>query len=526
MLATVTLATMALAGLQTDLLPDIIIWDEELHNWEIGTTTSSEPPAGRLAIRFNTATANIGLGNLELIGQSPSGGGQPVNQRIYRSNGTSWQRLAGTMTYHAGHSHIHFDDWTVFRLRRVLQGGGVGGVVRTGQKTSFCILELRTYNSSLPGYNGTPAYNSCGNVQGLRPGRADVYSSGLTDQYIDITGLPEDDYWLEGEVDPDNLVLEVDETNNAARIMVRIGTPPPPQPDPYEDNDTKAITDARTEGAAFSPNLGLINSVKVINGLSIEDSADWYRFRLNQAGTSSDFVKVASSQTIGGDLDLQLCNSSGTVIASSTSTQNTETISLNGRPAGTYYARAFPKSGTITNYTLTIDPAANRPPTFNFVTPAAPGVWTERAYETVHVTWYGGDPDGDPKYVSFWIDRSPTTGPTNIPLNGYQGIPGNDYFANLNTAEMSLGRWYLQARATDGGAETIKWAPGWFTLYVKGDVNFDGYRDLLDWRLAEDYRSKPVNTYPEGWATILDIDRDGDCDQYDWKAFATSVGKE
>jgi hypothetical protein len=203
---------------------------------------------------------------------------------------------------------------------------------------------------------------------------------------------------------------------------------------------------------------------------------------------------------------------------------NTEQISLNGRPAGTYYAVVVPKSGFNPNYTLTIDPAANRPPTFNFITPAA-NTWTEANYQTVGVTWYGGDPDGDAKYVSFWIDRNPVTGNNNIPVDGYQNIPGSDYFCNINTVQMALGRWYLQARATDGAATTIKWSPYWFTLYKKGDLNFDGVSNMFDYLMAQDYMDKDQSTWPEGWLNILDFDRDGDVDQQDWKQFQINVGK-
>ena len=501
----------------------MIVWQAEL-NWSVGVTSSSEPPAGRAAIRFDTATANIGNGNLELRGQPSSAATQPVNQRIYRSDGTFWERLTGNMVYHPSHGHIHFEDWTKFRLKRVLPGNGVGETVREGQKTSFCVLELRTYNSSLPGYNGTPSYGGCGQIQGLRPGRADVYSSGLTDQYIDITGLPEDDYWLEGEVDPDNLVLETDETNNAARVLVHVGTPAPPPGDAYEDNDSKAITDGRVEAATNSPNLGLVNALKTISGQTMDDAADWYKFRLNRTGGVDDFVRVSSGST-NGDLDLRLYNDAGTMLAQSTTSTNTETITLNGRPAGTYYAVAVPKSGFNPNYTLTIDPAANRPPTFNFITPNA-NQWVESAYETVGVTWYGGDPDGDAKFVSFWMDRSPTTGGTNTPIGGYQNIPGSDYFCNINTAQVALGRWYLQARATDGGAETIKWNPYWFTLYKKGDINYDGWINSFDYVAAEYCESLPQALWPEGWTKILDFDRDNDVDDLDWKEFKTRVGKD
>lgn len=524
MLTGLVLATLS-AVYPNDLLPDIIVVQNDLNDWAIGTTTSSEPPAGRRCIRFSTATANIGAGRFEVRGGAVVGSQQEVYQRVFRSDGTFWDRLAGSFIYHAGHGHIHFNNWTRFYLREVLPGGGIGNVVRTGQKTSFCILELRTYNSSLPGYNDPPAYSSCGQVQGLRPGRSDIYSSGLTDQYIDIEGLPDGDYWLEGMVDPDGNVLESDDTNNTARIQIRIGAGPPPTPDPYEEDDTKAITDARAEGAANSPNLGTVNVAKTISGLSMEDSADWFRFRLNATGTSNDFIQIQSTQTTG-DIDLRLCDTNGNVLSSATGTTNFEQISLSGRTAGYYYAKIERKGTTaIGSYRLTIDPSANRPPNLVLTSPTAPGIWVERSYATVPVSWTGGDPDGDPKTVSLFIDRNRTLGPTNVPLQAYQNIPFGDQSVNVNTAEMPVGRWYLYGRGWDGGLAVDIWAPGWYTLYVKGDVNYDGVCNLTDWRLAQDYKAKNAALYPEGWVYIIDFDRDGALSRVDWEEFREHAGK-
>ena len=66
-------------------------------------------------------------------------------------------------------------------------------------------------------YDGT-AYASCGQVQGLRPGWGDVYGSTLEGQFIELTGVPDGQYYLEGLVDPGNLVKESKESNNSSLI--------------------------------------------------------------------------------------------------------------------------------------------------------------------------------------------------------------------------------------------------------------------------------------------------------------------
>src|SRR5207247_578097 len=103
-----------------------------------------------------------------------------------------------------------------YNLRTVTESNGVGDIVASGQKVSFCLLDSRKYDGSLPGAPNSDQYNTCGQLQGISVGWADVYNSRLANQWIDITDVPEGTYWLESEVDPSNRILESDETNNVA----------------------------------------------------------------------------------------------------------------------------------------------------------------------------------------------------------------------------------------------------------------------------------------------------------------------
>ncbi len=64
-----------------------------------------------------------------------------------------------------------------------------------------------------------------------------------------------------------------------------------------------------------------------------------------------------SFQNSQGNLQLALYNSAGTLLAISQGTGNSETVSLNGRAAGTYYVEVFGLNGALNpNYSLTINP--------------------------------------------------------------------------------------------------------------------------------------------------------------------------
>jgi hypothetical protein len=513
-----------------DLLPDEIVWDRYLSGAYVGTTNTNEAPAGRRCIRFATTTANIGTGTLELLGQTGNAttGTQPVNQRVYRSDGTFYDRLAGVFTYHPTHGHMHFNDWTIFRLRQYLPGGGVGNVIRTGTKTSFCIIETTVYDSSMPGFsNAAWGPYGCGTKQGHRPGRADTYGASLDGQYVDIQGVPDGIYWLEGEVNPNRNVLELNYDNNIARIPISIGNIPAATPDAYEENDTRAVVDARTEGEANSPNLGVINSHRVITNLSVDDADDWYKFRLNNTGTPGDYIRMETPyQSTGLGLSFYLYNSAGALIASVLDTNGLKQITLNGRVAGTYYMRVARQNSNNPFYMLTVEPAGNLPPNITVTSPPAGVMYIEHAYETVPVTWTCNDPEGDPKTVALLVDRVPTVGESNILVTGFENLRGSDLEAQLNNTPLDLGKWYLIARASDGGAYGYGVSQGAFVLYEKGDLNYDGEVDRADLKMYLSAQ-RGGTSWPADWFKILDLDRNGsvtDADIQAWYRMIKSGG--
>lgn len=210
-------------GIGTPRLPDLFVWTnaafDYLYGWEIDVHEDTQP--GRALLRLSTATPNIGAGPLELRGSSTTPG---VYQRVYRSDGSYFERFAGNFTFHPGHGHLHFDNWINLHLRAVLTNNGVGGIVASGDKTSFSIFDLTRYDANLPGSPSSPAYFG-GLVQGMSVGWADVYSANLPDQWIDVTDVPSGRYWLEAIVDPANNILESNETNNSSRILIDLVVP-------------------------------------------------------------------------------------------------------------------------------------------------------------------------------------------------------------------------------------------------------------------------------------------------------------
>jgi hypothetical protein len=473
--------THAPPGAIVDLLPDIVTRTNELFDQDI--VTNIVP--GRTHLRLSNATANVGAGKLHLYGVFPDNGDgtQDVRQRIWQSNGTFYDRDAGAFVYHSGHGHIHVQDWAVYRLRAVTPNDGVGAIVAEGPKTSFCILDLLIHDSGLPGFPPDPVFTTCGaSLQGLSVGWADIYGKTLEGQNIDITGVPDGDYWLESEADPLNRILEVDETNNIARIRVTIGAPNTINPDVYEPNNSIADLNSRVVGAANSPVLGPCGPSTIIFGPTIHASGndDFYRFYMPAAGEGGDQVRIDFANP-SGNLDLQLLDAAGAVLATSSGTGNAEVISMQGRPAGWYDLRVYGASGaTSPVYSLTIDPSQNGTPAITVSDPPA-GDAVVPVTGTYATTWTASDPEGNETWVDVYVNTLPALDGNEIYVPTSRNTPGAQGFYIFNLAGLPANTYYVYAKITDGGTTAGAWSPGTFTIQLLSDVAEGAKTDT--WRL-------------------------------------------
>lgn len=474
----------AAAQAQTDLLPDIIIRQSDLYDNDIITS------GGQRLLRLSNATPNIGAGKLYVYGgQTYPDGTQDVIQRIYRTDGSFSERLSGKFVYHPGHGHIHFENWCQYNLRTILPGDGVGPIVAQGAKTSFCILDLGVHDSSLPGFPPGGQFRSCGStIQGLSVGWLDIYSKTLSGQNIVITGVPAGQYWLESVADPANNVLESNEDNNATRIKVTIpsGGGGTINPDPYEPNDSRGVVDGRPVGQLSSPNLGPCNPTTTITGLTLHAAGndDYFRFYNPGTGVSGDQVRINFTHA-SGDVDLQLLNASGSVVDSSTGTGDSETISLSGRGRGWYYVRVFGFSGaTCPSYSLTINPAASAAPAVTVIDPPAGDIVMIHGEDAYPVVWSASDPDGDPTWVTLYVNDTPSLDGAEILIPSSLHTPGADGTHIINSAYVPEGTYYVYAQITDGGTTTGGWSAGtltWTSRVCEVDLNQDGFVDFADY---------------------------------------------
>lgn len=136
-------------------------------------------------------------------------------------------RNIGTMDYFIGspnaapeqfewdecHNHWHYEGYAEY----VLYDGNGDPMPQVGFKNGFCVLDLACYD-------GGQAKYTCGNM-GITAGCSDIYSSGLSCQWVDVTDVPAGEYSLvvrtNWEQNPDaNGMFELTYENNWSAVCI------------------------------------------------------------------------------------------------------------------------------------------------------------------------------------------------------------------------------------------------------------------------------------------------------------------
>ena len=194
--------------------------------------------SGVRQIIFSSSIANTGAGPFIVHGHTvdtPDGQKTLAIQEIWRSGGPSCTQDIGFFVFHPTHHHFHFEDVERYELRK--DDPITGQVVATSDKVSFCLIDI----AALVGYQAVPQFvSNCLDPEGtygISVGFADVYESLLPGQDIDITNVPNGDYFLVNRVNPDKNIWEEDDAqaDNTGFVSVRIRAnsvfinPPPPR---------------------------------------------------------------------------------------------------------------------------------------------------------------------------------------------------------------------------------------------------------------------------------------------------------
>jgi hypothetical protein len=213
------------------LLPDLEPWMFFTKNARVALDRRN---GNRRVINFAASTANIGEGPLSVdIGGNRLQDSRPAFQVIHNADRSRTSIPIGGFqwTPGGGHNHYHFLDFVKYRLRDIDADGSPGEVVGESEKSGFCLMDSLSRDPSNPNSPIVSAFRglNCdkGKKQGISPGWADHYPARrglqfLEGQTIDVHDLAKGDYYLEVEIDPEDIIHESDETNNVGRVKVTI----------------------------------------------------------------------------------------------------------------------------------------------------------------------------------------------------------------------------------------------------------------------------------------------------------------
>lgn len=174
----------------------------------------------RLLLRFDGYVTNIGEGPLDING-NPSAG--TMQQRV-RNGGTFSNVRPVEVKFETADGHNH---WHLMRISRYSLWNQAGTAeVAPGQKVGFCLYDIQGGASRVPGSQAYEAkfyapanFCSVGNPgatslrMGVSPGWRDVYDSSLALQWVDVLTTAPGTYRLAAEADPENKILESNESN-------------------------------------------------------------------------------------------------------------------------------------------------------------------------------------------------------------------------------------------------------------------------------------------------------------------------
>lgn len=229
------------------LLPDLFAWENRTRCYMHCGSMNTQLIPNKVLYQFVGALPNSGAGPLEVREVTHPNNVQDVYQRIYQTAGPVTEVLIGSFPNAASipPRHLFLPGIAQYNLRTVLPGDGVGPIVSSNDKTSMAVVDSSSYNTSLPGAPPSRVYDSVSDpILGISIGWADVYGTALPGQWVEATGLPDGEYWLEVIADPYNRIQEGNETNNTTRIKVDLVVPEPQiLPGDYNNDDSVDAAD-------------------------------------------------------------------------------------------------------------------------------------------------------------------------------------------------------------------------------------------------------------------------------------------
>ncbi|WP_320670594.1 lysyl oxidase family protein [Patulibacter defluvii] len=187
---------------------------------------------GRTLLRAGNSIDSVGAGPAELRGRRTSGGWMQARQYIDRVGGGHLKLDSGGRLQfkkaHLDRRWWKFHDAARFELWTLDAAGERQQRVRVGPKVAYCLRDLERTEGRLPRSPRRAVYPACSTDRdrrratlGTSPGWSDVYPPAYPEQWIDVSGLRGCFAYVH-IADPGNAILESNEDNNQAQVILRL----------------------------------------------------------------------------------------------------------------------------------------------------------------------------------------------------------------------------------------------------------------------------------------------------------------
>ena len=194
-----------------------------------GTQNAYQNKQPMLLMTFRSSVQNIGAGPLDL-----SGNPQLADAADATSHDT-WQRTLTVdddwvkltkppVRYETADGHLHFH---LMKLDEYSLWDELGQTrIQTAPKVGFCLQDSYPITSGTEPNNNGAYFDNCRSEQpdateltmGISAGVMDIYERGMAFQWVDVSDVRPGLYRLAGQVDPDDVIWESDETNNGITL--------------------------------------------------------------------------------------------------------------------------------------------------------------------------------------------------------------------------------------------------------------------------------------------------------------------
>ena len=179
---------------------------------------------------FASATDNIGDGPVWVRGSRPVPAGTMRAQQLVRMSDRSVRTYddAGRLRYtpSPSHTHWHLLDFQRYELRTL-----DGDLVVRDRKSGFCLADhYGLARRRVQAFTGGHFYGNCAASnpralsveQGTSIGFTDLYPAHFHGQNLELRGVPAGDLRARPPGEPDAQLEEIDYTNNAASLRIRL----------------------------------------------------------------------------------------------------------------------------------------------------------------------------------------------------------------------------------------------------------------------------------------------------------------